>query len=117
MTAEMPNIRRNSAGSIDFDFYRQRAQQERNAYMGAVLSRATPSFSPQTKRKASLLAAALLVATGAFWATMLTSPPQVEASLRQGIDIARMSAAADPNMEGFEDRYQRHTGILDVLSP
>ncbi len=46
-----------------------------------------------------------------------TSSFSVEAAFSPGMDITRMSAAADPNMEAFEDRYQRHTGILDVLNP
>ena len=85
--------------------------------MTAQMAQATSSFSSQTKRRVSFFAAALVIATGAFWATMLTSPPKVEAAFSPGIDIARMSAAADPNMEKFENRYQRHTGILDVLNP
>ena len=85
--------------------------------MTAQMPRTTSSFSSQTKRRVSFFAAALVIATGAFWATMLTSPPKVEAAFSPGIDIARMSAAADPNMEKFENRYQRHTGILDVLNP
>jgi len=85
--------------------------------MTAQMAQATRSLSPQTKRRVSFIAAALVVASGAFWATMLTSPPKVEAAFSQGIDITRLSAAADPNMEKFEDRYQRHTGIMDVLKP
>src|SRR5215204_6476745 len=85
--------------------------------MTAQMAQATSSFSPQTKRRVSFIAAALVVASGAFWATMLTSPPKVEAAFSQGIDITRLSAAADPNMEKFEDRYQRHTGIMDVQKP
>ena len=87
------------------------------AQMAQAMAQATSSFSSQTKRRVSFFAAALVIATGAFWATMLTSPPKVEAAVSPGIDIARMSAAADPNMEKFENRYQRHTGILDVLNP
>ena len=87
------------------------------AQMAQAMAQATSSFSSQTKRRVSFFAAALVIATGAFWATMLTSPPKVEAAFTPGIDIARMSATADPNMEKFENRYQRHTGILDVLSP
>jgi hypothetical protein len=85
------------------------------AQMAQAMAQATSSFSSQTKRRVSFLAAALVVASGAFWATMLTSPPKVEAAFSPGMDITRLSAAADPNMETFEDRYQRHTGIMDVL--
>ena len=85
--------------------------------MTAQMTQATSSFSSQTKRRMSFFAAALVIASGAFWATMLTSPPKVEAAVSQGMDISRLSATADPNMEAFENRYQRHTGILDVLNP
>ena len=67
-------------------------------------------------RRLSFFAAAAVVATGAFWATMLTSPPKSEAALPQGIDITRLTSAADPNMQSFDDKYQRHTGVLDVLN-
>ena len=70
-----------------------------------------------SKRNWSLFAAAILCATAMFWATMLTSPPKVEAAVSSGIDITRLSAAADPNMETFENKYQRHTGVMDVLNP
>ena len=66
-------------------------------------------------RKVSFFTAAVVIATGAFWATMLTSPPKSEAALPQAIDITRLTSAADPNMATFEDKYQRHTGVLDVL--
>lgn len=71
-----------SYGAIDFSSFRQKALQERRAYIGDVLSSAAPSLSPQVKRRASVFAAALAVATGAFWATMLTSPPRTEASVK-----------------------------------
>ena len=62
-------------------------------------------------------AGALVLATAMFWATMLAVPPKSEAALPDGLDIYRMSLAADPNMATFEDKYQRHTGVLDVLKP
>ena len=68
-------------------------------------------------RRVSSFGAAVVVASGAFWATMLASPPKSQAALSQGIDITRLSSAADPTMATFEDKYQRHTGVLDVLKP
>jgi hypothetical protein len=69
-----------SFDAIDFNSFRQKALDERRAYIGKVLSGAAPSLSPQIKRRFSVFAAALVVATGAFWATMLTSPPVTEAA-------------------------------------
>ncbi len=72
-----------------------------------------------SKRNLSLFAAAVVCATAMFWATMLTAPPTSEAALQEGPNMAdvidRLSLTADPNMPGFEDKYQRHTGVLDVL--
>jgi hypothetical protein len=70
-----------------------------------------------TKAKWSLSAAAVVLATAMFWATMLISPPKLEAALHEGVDIKRLSSTAHPNMAKFEDTYQRHTGVLDVLRP
>ena len=73
------------------------------------------SWFVMNKGKCSLSAAAVALAIATFWATMLTSTPKSEAALPEGIDILRMSSVADPNMAKFEDNYQRHTGVLDVL--
>ena len=69
---------RTSGGSIDFDRYRDLAARERNAFIRDHAP-ALPSLSPKAKRRLSTLAAALVVATGAFWATILTDPPRTEA--------------------------------------
>jgi hypothetical protein len=83
-----------SYDAIDFSSFRQKAQQERLAYVGGVLSSTAPSLSPQAKRRVSLFAAAFVVATGAFWATMLTSPPQTEASAKPFSVLELQNAAA-----------------------
>jgi hypothetical protein len=43
-----------------------------------------------TKRTFSMIAASLVVATGLFWARMLTSPPVAEAAMDNGIDVAEI---------------------------
>ena len=65
---------------INYALFRQRALQEREAYLRDALSTSLPSISPKTKRRVGVIATAFAVATGAFWATMLTSPPTTEAS-------------------------------------
>jgi hypothetical protein len=67
-----------------------------------------------TKRTFSMIAASLVVATGLFWARMLTSPPVAEAAMDNGIDVAEMVVAKD--LPSFDDRYQRHTGVLYTLN-
>jgi hypothetical protein len=69
-----------------------------------------------TRNKLTLLAASLAVATGLFWANILTSPPvTLAAAPNQGLDIDAMHRAASGSLPLFDDVYQRHTGVLDVL--
>jgi hypothetical protein len=65
------------------------------------------------KRTFFLIAASLVVATGLFWARMLTSPPVTEAAMDPGIDVAEI--AVPKGLPSFDDTYQRHTGVLDTL--
>jgi hypothetical protein len=67
-----------------------------------------------TKRTFSMIAASLVVATGLFWARMLTSPPVAEAAMDNGIDVAEI--VVPKGMPSFDDTYQRHTGVLDTLN-
>ena len=60
---------------------------------GAIDFSAAPSLSPRVKRRVGVFAAALVVATGAFWATMLTSPPKTEASLKH-LSVMELHRAA-----------------------
>ena len=77
----MHALHRRSDGSIDMDFYRSKALQERNAYIGNLLPDVSlPSLTPVGRQRLKLFVAAFALATGAFWATMLTTPPQTEAA-------------------------------------
>jgi hypothetical protein len=67
-----------------------------------------------TKRTFTLIATSLVVATGLFWARMLTSPPVTEAATDTGIDVAEIVVPKD--LPSFDDTYQRHTGVLDTLN-
>ena len=67
-----------------------------------------------TKRRLSMIAASLVVATGLFWARMLTSPPVAEAAMDNGIDVAEI--VVPKGIPSFDDSYQRHTGVLDTLN-
>ena len=67
-----------------------------------------------TKRRLSMIAAALVVATGLFWARMLTSPPVAEAAMDNGTDVAEI--VVPKGIPSLDDSYQRHTGVLDTLN-
>ena len=68
-----------------------------------------------TRNKLTLLAASLAVAMGLFWAKVLISPPVTLAAQSQSLNIDAMHRAAPGDLPVFEDVYQRHTGVLDVL--
>jgi hypothetical protein len=68
-----------------------------------------------TRSKLTLLAASLAVATGLFWANILTVPPVTLAAPSQSLDFDAMPRAAPEDLPSFDDVYQRHTGVLDIL--
>ena len=73
----MTDLRRRPDGSIDCDFYIQQSRARRAEAKHEVSS---PAGSPQTKRHFKTFAAAFALATGLFWATMLSSPPVSQAN-------------------------------------
>ncbi len=56
-------------------------------------------------RTVKLLAVATVVAAGAFWATMLTSPPQSTARGVAGIDTKLLTLDAQPAMGQQSDAF------------
>ena len=68
-----------------------------------------------TRNKLTLLAASLAVAMGLFWAKVLIFPPVTLAAPNQSLDIDAMHRAAPGSLPLFDDVYQRHTGVLDLL--
>ena len=56
-------------------------------------------------RATSLFAAAFVLATGAFWATMLTDPPQSTASVQPRINIQEMTVKANPEGDHHYDAF------------
>ncbi len=68
---------------IDFDAHIRAARQMRAEAVSAFLSGAASTVTRPIRllsRRTSLFVAALALATGAFWTTMLTSPPVTEAA-------------------------------------
>ena len=62
------------------------------------------------------LAAALAIATGLFWSKMLIAPPVTQAAVSQGLDVNQLAVNTPKDLASFDDKYQRHLGVLDVLN-
>lgn len=83
----MHALHHRSDGSINIDFYRGKALRERRAYLGTILPDVSlPNLTPEGRRRLKLFIAAFAVAAGAFWATILTTPPKTEAA-QPGVSI------------------------------
>ena len=68
------------------------------------------------KVKLSFIAASLAVAVGFLAAKVLIWPPVTVAAPDKSIQtdqLLRLSAAKD--LPSFDDKYQRHLGVLDTL--
>ena len=77
----MQIIRRRLDGSVDIEFYTHQAREERSVYLRQTLSPPKwVSISTLARNRIAAFTTASAVATGAFWATMLTSPPTTEAA-------------------------------------
>ena len=69
-----------------------------------------------TKRSLSLLGASLAVATGLFWGKVLIAPNLTEAApTAGGLDPEQVTMQVSKSLLSFEDKYQRHMGVLDTL--
>jgi hypothetical protein len=68
-----------------------------------------------TKTSTGLLCA-FAVAAGAFWATMVISPPTTQARLESPLNPTQMERSAASDLPPFEQEHQRYIGVLDVLA-
>ena len=68
-----------------------------------------------TKAKLTLIAASVAVAIGLFAVKMLIAPPISEAAITASIPVEQLTLNAPKNLPNFEDRYERHLGVLDTL--
>jgi hypothetical protein len=68
-----------------------------------------------TKSKLTLIAASVAVAVGLFGAKVLIAPPISEAAITASIPVEQLTLNAPKNLPDFDDRYQRHLGVLDTL--
>ena len=62
------------------------------------------------------LAAALVVGAGLFGIKMSIAPPVTLAATSSSIDVNQIARSAPTDLPSFDARYQRHLGVLDVLS-
>jgi hypothetical protein len=63
-------------------------------YLAALGSAAARPFRTVTPRAVGLSLSAGAIATGAFWAVMLTSPPRTEASVEAAVSAAPVPEVA-----------------------
>jgi hypothetical protein len=64
----------------------------------------------------ALLAASLGVGASLFGAKLAISPGVTIAAPSLGIDVAQLERDAPKALLLFDELYQRHTGVLDVLN-
>jgi hypothetical protein len=67
-------------------------------------------------KKPFMLAAAFVVATGLLGFKMLIAPPVTLAAQSQGLDIHHLARSTPKDPPSFDNEYQRHLGVLDVLN-
>ena len=65
--------------SIDYDFHREVAAQMRAEFLRDAVSKRLSAAKP-SRRPLRTLGLAALLATGAFWAVMLSNPPKTVAA-------------------------------------
>lgn len=75
-------VHRKRDGSLDYDFYRRNAHQERHAYLRELVSTAMPVsiLRSGAMRRMSLVTASSALSVALFCAAMLTLFPATEAS-------------------------------------
>jgi hypothetical protein len=83
------------------------------------VSRIGKKFAAQrtSVRVLEISGAAMAVAVGLFGASLVASPAPSEAStyVMAQIDPVQMTLNAPRDLPSFDDTYQRHTGVLDIL--
>src|SRR5829696_8251927 len=83
-----------------------------------IASRLAAKFSAQrpSVRILETSAAAIALAAGVFWASLVASPKPTEAGTNStGLDVAQITLTGAQDLPSFDDTYQRHTGVLDTL--
>ena len=60
-------------------------------------------------------AAAIALAIGVFWLSLVASPKPTEAGASLQTDPEQITRNAPRDLPSFDGTYQRHTGVLDTL--
>ena len=68
-----------------------------------------------TRKTVSLLGVSIVVAFGMFVAKVLIAPNVTEAASTVGIDPEQIALSVTRDLPLFDDKYQRHMGVLDTL--
>jgi len=66
-------------------------------------------------RKFSVFSASFVITTGVFGALTLTSSTVSEAAVKPSVDVSQIEFNAPANLPSFDDKYQRHIGVLDTF--
>ena len=61
------------------------------------------------------LAVVIVLAAGLFAVKMLIAPPVTLAAPSQGLN-SNLASSTPKDLPSFDDKYQRHLGVLDVLN-
>ena len=51
-----------------------------------------------------------------LWVKILIGPPVTLEATEQGLDINQLVLSTPKDLPSFDDKYQRHLGVLDVLN-
>ncbi len=90
--------------ALIFNNFKQRAHRERAVYLRELAASATlpiPELAPGAKRKLTVFAAAFGLAAAAFWAVVLTDPPQTSAAQGNGMPVFEMMRDAPLDLTGL----------------
>ena len=68
-----------------------------------------------TRKSLSLLKVSIVAAFGMFVAKVLIAPNVTEAASTVGIDPEQITFSVSRDLPSFDDKYQRHMGVLDTL--
>jgi ferric-dicitrate binding protein FerR (iron transport regulator) len=91
---------------VDFEHHKRAAGQLRAQAVGQIIGRITPS-----RRAARTFALAFLLATGAFWAIILQSPPKTIAADPKTRTAEASSASGTSEQSTYilpEERWDAH---------
>jgi hypothetical protein len=85
----------------------------------ALASGARDKFMAQSRstRVVETSAALTLLAVAVFWTALIGSPRSTEADQRDiQVNPTQLTLDAPRDLPSFEDKFQRHTGVLDTLA-